>query len=333
MKSRLSFPRDAAIPGHLDTDRLADFLELDAFFSKDGTARVSTITNQQSIAASEDYTDLDDELTRGREEAELRTVSCVETRCRALDTAYPFRLDDYGDVILCDLHEDSLGQIAYILSLILSNLRSVSDVFEDPAIHPTEAEIRSLRNFFQFFATAAMAAEIQGSAWSFGFPRPDKSGFLQKLKAIWACLGDGRVEPQPGVPGHPKDDGIDVFAARPHRDCFPGFLLAAAQVATGKDMRNKSLLGRVDAFKDSWFSPRPATRFIPYMVVPFAIDRKRFVHDVRSLGNILHRLRVPQRVEEAAGLVERGVEIEGYQRLKDAREWVHSYRARGRSIA
>lgn len=333
MTLRPSFPRDVATPDRLNIDLLADFLELAAFFSEDGAERTSTIGNQLGIAASDDYIDLDDELTHGEEEAELSTVSCVEARCRILGTAYPFRLDDAGDVILCDLREDSLGQIAYILSLVLSNLRSVSDLLGDSALHPTTTEIRSLRNFFQFFATAAMAAEIRGHAWSFGFPRPDGSGFLKKLRAIWTCLGDGQVEPQPSAPSRAKDGGIDVFAARLHRDRFPGFLLAAAQVATGKDMRNKSVLNHMGAFKDRWFLRRPVTKFIPYMVVPFVIDRHQFIDDVRTLGNILHRLRVPRRVEEAAGLVERGVKIEGYERLNDAREWVHSYRARGRSVA
>ncbi len=333
MTTRLSFPRDAATPGHLDFDLLADFLELAAFFSADGTERISTLGNQLGIAASNDYANLDDELSRGEEEAESRTAECVESRRHILGAAYPFQLDDSGDVIMCDLRKDSMGQVAYILSLVLSNLRSASDLLSDSDLHPTDAEIPSLREFFQFFATAAMAAEIQGSAWSFGFPRPDRSGFLEKLKTIWRCLGDGRVEPQPGAPSHPKDDGIDVFAARHHRDHFPGFLLAVAQVATGRDMRDKSVLHHMEAFKDRWFFPRPATKFVPYMVVPFVIDRVQFIDDVRTLGNILHRLRVPRRVEEAAELVERSVKIEGYKRLEDAKEWVHSYRKRGRSVA
>ena len=70
---------------------------------------------------------------------------------------------------------------------------------------------------------------------------------------------------------------MDVFAARRHPDRLPGFLLAAAQVATGKDMREKSLKGHLGAFKSRWFAPQPVTEFIACMIVPFAAGRGQFI--------------------------------------------------------
>ena len=90
------------------------------------------------------------------------------------------------------------------------------------------------------------------------------------------------------------------FAARLHPDRLPGFPLAAAQVATGADARVKSLKGHLDTFKSRWFAQQPVTAFVVYMVVPFAMADDQFVDDVRVLGNVLHRLRVPRRVAEAA---------------------------------
>ena len=303
----------------MTSDVAADFLELSAFFSNGTTALTSDLTSGPSIATAKE---------NGEEELVFSTVNRIETRRRVLGSAYPFDLDGDGDLLTCTLDKRSVGQAAYILSLVLSNLRSVSPILNRSELHPAEKDVRKMREYFQYFATAALAAEIQGQAWSFGFPRPDQSPFLEKLKQIWEKLGDGYVETQPGATSKPKDDQIDVFAARLLPDRLPGFLLAAAQVATGQDMRDKSLKGHLGAFKSRWFSMQPVTEFIVYMIVPFATADNRFVDDVRTLGNVLHRLRVPRRVAEASRLVEDGVTIEGYDRLPEAVRWVTDYRSR-----
>ena len=97
------------------------------------------------------------------------------------------------------------------------------------------------------------------------------------------------VEPQIGAPDQPKDDRIDVFAARPHPDGLPGFPLAAAQVATGRNAREKSIKGHLGVFKGRWFGTPPVTDFIAYMIFPFATADYQFVDDVRVMGNVLHR--------------------------------------------
>lgn len=303
----------------MTSDVAADFLELSAFFSNGATALTSDLTSGPSIATAEES---------GEEELVFSTVNRIETRRRVLGSAYPFNLDGDGDILTCTLDERSVGQAAYILSLVLSNLRSVSPILNRSELHPAEKDVRKMREYFQYFATAALAAEIQGDAWSFGFPRPDGSPFLDKLKQIWRKLGDGHVDRQTGTPLKPKDGGIDVFAARLPTDQLPGFLIAAAQVATGGDMRKKSLKGRLGAFKSRWFSTQPVTEFIAYMIVPFATDDNQFVDDVRTLGNMLHRLRVPRRAAEAERLVEAGTTIEGYDRLPEAVQWVTNYRRR-----
>ncbi len=324
----LYLPTDAVTGSSIDVDLAADYLELTAFFAADSTARTSDLANAASLGAAEDHVDVQAEMFDGEEEIVCSAASRIQTRRDALGTAYPFVLDGRGDVLTCELNEESFGQTAYVLSLVLSNLRAVTPILEGSDLHPGDAEVPRLREYFQFFATAAMAAEVQGHAWSFGFPRPDRSPFLHKLEQIWLQLGDGRVEAQAGVPRLPKDDQVDVFAARPHLDRLPGFPLAAAQVATGRNAREKSLKGHLGAFKSRWFGTQPVTEFIPYMVVPFATADNQFVDDVRVMGNVLHRLRVPRRVEEAAGLVDAGVAIEGYDRLAEAARWVSDYRSR-----
>ena len=262
------FPIDDVSGALIDFDRAADFLELSAFFANDSTALASALVNQSGIGAEKDHADLDEELESGEEDLVTSTVARIEGRQETLGScAYPFDLDARGETLTCNFTQGSFGHAAYILSLVLSNLRAVSPVLDGSGLHPDEREVGRLREFFQYFATAALASELHGSAWSFGFPRPDGTGFLDKLTQIWQTLGDGRVARQQGAPRQPKDDRIDVFAARPHPDRLPGFPLAAAQVATGTKAKDKSLRSHLDVFRSRWFEPQPATRFLAYMIV------------------------------------------------------------------
>ena len=324
----LCFPAEAVSGRSIDFDPIADYLELAAFFASDDAVPTSDVGNATGLAAAEDHRNLQDEMQLGEEGVVSGVVARIEQRQVALDAAYPYELDLGGDLLSCRLEEGSLSQTAYVLSLVLSNLRALSPVLDRSGLHPEDDEVPRLRQYFQGFATAALAAEVQGAAWSFGFPRPDGSGFLEKLEEIWRKLRDGRVQRQPGAPERPKDDRIDVFAARLPSDGLPGFLLAAAQVATGRDAREKSLKGHLGAFRSRWFSTQPATEFVPYMIVPFATADDRFRDDVRVMGNVLHRLRVPRLVAEAGQLEHDGVTVEGYNRLSEVAGWVTDYRTR-----
>ena len=332
MSSSIHLPINQLSTEITNYDLMADYVELATFFDRDSRMLISDLINQTSIGAESDYTSLDDEIQHGEDEIAYGTVVRLEARIRALECVYPFKLDSDGNVLRCVLSE-GLGQVAYIISLILSNLKSLSPILSGSPLHPDKEDVLSLRRFFQYFATAALAAEIGGMAWSFGFPRPDGSGFLDKLEQIWQILGDGRVQSQIGAPHSPKDDKVDVFAARMHPDGLPGFLLAVAQVATGKDVSDKSLKGHLGAFKGRWFSRQPVTDFIPYMIVPFASSDDKLIDDVRTMGNMLHRLRMPRRVAEAEQLLgKKHVEIEGYDRLTEAARWVMDYRERARAV-
>ena len=203
----LYLPTDVVTGSAIDVDLAADYLELTAFFATDGAARTSDLANAASIGGAEDYVDVQAEMFDGEEEIVSSAAYRIQTRQNVLGTAYPFEIDRRGEVLTCGLNEESFAQAAYVLSLVLSNLRAVTPVLEGSDLHPDDVEVRRLREYFQYFATAALAAEVQGIAWSFGSPRPDRLGFFTKLEQIWEQLGDGLVQRQVGAPEPPGRSG------------------------------------------------------------------------------------------------------------------------------
>ncbi len=314
-----------------DLDLAADYLELKAAVSPVGQSYSSEIVDALEIAAESEFEDVNEEVET-RESVATGAVTRIRLRQRALGSAYPFSTDEFGSIVSFQAETPDLGQAAYLVSLVLSNLRAITPLLDGSELHPSEDQVKALRQYFQYFATAALAAEVGGQAWSFGFPRPDGSGFVGKLSEIWSVLKDGAVKPDPSAPAAPKDDQIDVFAWREHTDGLPGFLLAAAQVATGSDWKEKSIKNHVKGvFSTRWFSLCPVTEMVAYHVVPFARPDEKFRDDVLVLGNVLHRIRVPKRVSEAEILKTQGPVIEGFDRLQAAANWIASYlrKARG----
>ena len=329
----LYFPHDEIDTKNPNFDLAADYLELTAFFSDQSRAFIKDLINAAEIGAEDDYSDVDEEMT-DREEILSGAVIRIDGRRHALGKSYPFILDENGDVLTYVGQEPSYGQTAYILSLVLSHLKAVSPILDGSVVYPTDTEVVELRKYFQYFATAALAAEVNGRAWSFGYPRPDKSNFHTKLAEIWRVLRDGTLQSSVGAPDRPQDDQIDVFAARLHPDGLPGFLLAAGQVATGKNWRKKSLRTHLErAFPSRWFGQQPVTTMLCYHIIPFTRPDDVFFDDCRLLGNVLHRLRVPHRVAEAQKLHDQGIVIEAFDRLPAAVEWVKAYATRGVSAA
>ena len=313
----------------IDSNQAADYLELSAFFSCSRRVSAHIITDALEIGAETDHDDVDSDMCH-REEVTNAAIECMEERGRALGDAYPFSVDESGDTVTVKKKRLTLGQAAYLVSLVLSNLKAVTPLLYKAGIHPSEDEVRALRQFFQYFATAALAAEVGGPAWSFGSPRPDGTGFMVKLKEIWREFQDGVPGSDPAAPAKPQDDQVDVFARRKGNDRLPGFLFAAAQVATGNNWRSKPLRDHVvQVFYTRWFcASRPVTSLIPYHVIPFARSEQEFRGDVLELGNVLHRLRVPRRVSEAELLIAKDIEIEAFDRLEEAVKWVEEYSRR-----
>ena len=325
MSDSVYLPCEQVSGSQPDLDLAADYLELKAVLSKDKFSLSQDIVDAMEMSSDYDFENVTTEIEE-RERVVTDTIGRMQSRKDILQTSYPFKIDAYGETISFASEQPNFAHTAYLISLLLSNLRTVSQLLEDFAKYPSASDVRALRGYFQYIATAAIAGEIGGRAWSFGFPRPDRSGFLEKLTEIWSVLKDGDVKPDLSAPTSPKDDGVDVFACQEPKDGLPGFLLVAAQVATGKDWREKSILTQInDPFTKRWFGRQPVTKMIAYHVIPFARPDIKFRDDVLSLGNLLHRIRIPSRVLKAEKLVRDNIEVEGFNKLEEASDWVRNY--------
>ncbi len=325
MSNSVYLPHEQVFGSQPDLDLAADYLELKAVFSKDKFSLSQDIVGVLEMSSENDFNDVAAEI-EDRERVATDTIGRMQSRKDILQTAYPFELDTYGETISFTSEQLNFAHTAYLISLLLSNLRAVSQLLNDFDRHPSDSDVRVLREYFQYIATAAIAGEIGGRAWSFGFPRLDHSGFLEKLTEIWSILKDGGVEPDVSAPTSPKDDDVDIFACQEPKDGLPGFLLVAAQVATGKNWKEKTILRHInDRFTKRWFGRQPVTKMIAYHVIPFARPDEAFMDDVVTVGNLLHRLRVPGRVLKAEKLVQDNVDIEGFNKLEEASDWVKNY--------
>jgi hypothetical protein len=311
----------------------ADLIELTALFAADSRAIVAELTSTLEIGQDE-YENLEEMLEK-RDRLTTETTVEIESRARLLGEAYPFELDDSGSTLIF-IDSRNWGRTLYILALVLSHLPSErSPVLERAGLSPDDAEIVHLRRWFQYCATASVAAEIGGDAWAFGWPRPDGSAFLDKLKSIWTQLQDGDVREGalPGSPRQVKDDEIDIIAARQSCDGLHGFPIILAQVASGNNWLSKPLRGHADhVFYPEWFSTTPASQTLVYHIIPFVIDREGLRRDTRRLGHLMHRLRLSARAFEAYQAVQRGTDskIEGTEAFEEVDEWTNKYRSRGR---
>jgi len=324
-------PQDQLTGAEPDFALAADLIELTAYLAHDRRARISELAGALEIGQDE-YEDLDD-VVRTRDRMTEETAAALETRARQLGKAYPFTLASNGATLTFE--EDlNWGRTLYVLSLILSHLPSErSPVLERSGLVPDKDDIVKLRRWFQYCATASVAGEIGGDAWAFGWPRPDGTAFLEKLKRIWARLKDGDVRetPSSGSPAHVKDDEIDIIAARLSCDGLHGFPIILGQVASGNNWLSKPLRGHADhAFYPEWFVMTPASQTLVYHIIPFTVDPASMRRETRRLGHLMHRVRLCSRALEAHDALQRGVplQIEGTEAFEEVDRWASDFRLR-----
>lgn len=299
LASRLSSP-------NIDmSDRIkADWLELVAYYSGAETARIDVLISQLDMEADRenDSPADDDEFI---EDTKLDVVLEIERRAGILGSCYPFNMSEDGSQLEMR-YDGSVGQSIYLFSLIMAHARGSALVNED--MQPSVENLVTGRDVFQICATLGAAGKTGGPSYSIGWPRVDKTGFLEKLKEIWQAFGDG--VPHDDAPDHApasvKDAGIDVLSWFPEADGQPGHGFVLGQVASGNNWKDKSILPDIQQFLALWFRVQPVSQPHAFMFVPFLLDQHLMQNQTPRHGYILDRGRLPSYASRAFELVASG---------------------------
>jgi hypothetical protein len=317
---------------------LADWMELQAFSSPNKLATESDII---AISHIDDELDEENDPIETDARAEELTDEIFSELGRRLDAAgkqYPFTINP-GGTILTLTNDRSDGQYAYLFCLLVSEWRRLQ-IVPKQVFSPIAEFVEDL---FQICSTIAAAGLLNGCAVSFGFPRPDKSGFLAALKRTFEeGMREGQIVPKapPGVESRTKDGGIDIIAWRHFPDELPGKLHLFGQCASGRNYKEKSVQSFIKSFREDWFVRPPGSQVLEAIFIPFMLEEgyKRlklesrtearhghYLSLARTMGIIVDRCRM-------AYLVETGMEIANAQpswvqcapEMKRVRDWVHS---------
>jgi hypothetical protein len=318
------------------TPTLADWIELQTLYSPRRRTNDSELI---AIGQLEDDRRYDGaiEADARLEELANQVFTELERRVKAANGRYPFHLNEAGTSLL--LRDGGLtdGEYAYLFCLLVSEYRRQQMVAK--SVFATVAD--DVEDLFQVCSTIAAAGLLRGTAVSFGFPRPDGSGFLTALKRTFEeKMREGRTETaaRPGVSSHTKDGGIDIIAWRDFPDGLPSKLYLLGQCASGTAYPAKSVRGFLASFHGDWFTVHPASPPIEALFVPFMLDHDLVVRRsetptiaragyylslTRDLGIILDRCRIAHLVEDGAAIAhEKPDWVERASEFGRVRNWV-----------
>jgi hypothetical protein len=334
-----------APPTEATSNQLADWAELEVLVASVGAVPVSAINQNLEIDEDFEPEELDEEnLVAERRVQQL--LSAIEERARTIGGAYPYALDPGGATL--SLKETiTPGGYAYIFCLVVSNAAPGGLL---PADGPWVPDLRSARSLFQICATVSAAGLVRGPSFSVGWPRPDSSTFIEKLKSVYAEFGDGTVHDAvpPGAPPQVKDDEIDVIAWQHAHGTRPSMGYFLGQAASGANWNGKALKGTVDLFHGTWFTRQPACQVRLGTIMPFFLPSDADAEDHEAQeeiegrlrryalthGDILFRHRIARFVDEGHCLASTGVgTIERASDLADIATYVEAYRVQLRAAA
>lgn len=318
---------------------LTDWFEIAAFAAPDGKAAISEIRSQLDIEQPHEPSDWSDADEKAEDLIE-KVCAMVLRRQSVLDASYPFRMSDDGAYL--HLKEDvTTGGTIYVFCLLIVQAYD-SEVLGGPLVPILSNADRDL---FQACATLSAAGFCSGPAISFGWPRPDRTSVIGKLKQIESALiSTVRDSPPPGVGAHVKDDEIDVIAWRAEPDMRAPSIYLLGQSASGKNWKGKSLRNAVDhVFHPTWFSMHPPMPPLPAMFVPFSLDddnQDDGDHDqtpaggvdwrqTLEMGTIFNRYRISQYAAIAPSLLGKGITpVERLDDIPKIRSWIEDFQAK-----
>ncbi|MCK7459949.1 hypothetical protein [Idiomarina aminovorans] len=290
-----------------------DWLELSCLKDEYFIYRISEL--EGIIENSEALDSQDIQSEDADKESEISVLlDLMGQRVRALDGAYPFTLSEDGHEISLvheELHQLKVSQHVYLYCLLVSH--AVRDDVLGSKMQLTNDD----RDLMQVCSTIALAGYSGGNSYSFGFPRPDKTGFYDALVDVCERVKEWELKPHKNINAHVrenlwsvKDHGIDIISwTEDDVDDQPGIRsVIYGQVATGDKWQEKSVKEYREMLHKYFFDAPPA-QYSDAIFIPFDIDYHRrssgqdkFIYFTEKLGFIMHRMRIPRFFEKGLKL-------------------------------
>jgi hypothetical protein len=327
---------------------LADWVEMRTLADPDGFFRLHKLKRYWDTSRETEESDpsgqqreeedTDQEGAGGGDDDKFLDSLCDELaeRQQRLLESYPFEFDAGGAGLRFSIKRElSEGAMVYLFCLLLTH--SKDDEILDGTWLPTITN--TTRDLFQACSTLAAAGHVSGCAISFGWPRPDGTPFLQKLREVYTLFGEGRVVTalKPGAPPKVKDSEVDIIAWKPRADKSPGKFYLLGQVASGDNWEDKSLMASIDFFHRAWFDESPvssatASMFIPQFVQQVGSGSRNDRMDLLTskFGHIIDRMYLPFLASEGIKLAdtqETELRIERRSDMPRIIEWVNQQTA------
>jgi hypothetical protein len=277
-----------------DTARIVDSMELYSFLSVEKIIRLDGVENSLEISQDEEEEDIAENDARSEDIRSSISIE-VDRRKQALEDAYPFIMSTNGEELKF-VSDYNIGQIAYLLSLLIQN--SWSDGLLSDPHKISDPEFRQARRAFEVLAAISAAGYTNGPSFHIGRNRGGAAALLQHLRTAWLVVGDGTVRSQliEDAPTDANDDGIDVISYRPSNAGPPHQSIVFAQSAAGQNWKGKSVKNIIEGFVRNWFEIAPVAQHEALMVVADLPDNRTINQQTTKLGFVSHRLLTPRNV-------------------------------------
>lgn len=316
----------AAFPQFLSPWLMADWLEFKILSSEFGQYSLNDLQPLFEELQDQENEDIADADNENQKVLDL-VVAEIDRRIELLNGSYPFKFSTDQDSIELKTELNG-GAYIYLFCLIISHFNRRDAILIIPTVtHETY-------DLFQVCATLAGAGLANGSAISFGHPRPEISGFLDALRYTYGLMEEGEIinEIRAGQPKKVKDGKIDVIAWRHTPGNLPGKYYLLGQAAAGANWQEKSVKGEIDVFHQEWFSRQPGATPNPAHFIPFCIDLDKdctlqqmlHTHTVR-FGEVIFRYKLPFEAQKGLDLHARndsGIVIQRADEIEKIKNYV-----------